>query len=159
MVLPFAADNASPQTAAVADSLPDELIDSLSSIPSLRVISRSTSQLYKGQAVDIAALGQEIGVRYIVEGSVHAHNDVAQGDVALSDASNRVQLWTEHLERPLADLTSVRRDIIRAVRRQLQLSVILAEEAKQAPHPTADQPWTIFSRGAGRRSCAHRARG
>lgn len=159
MVLPFAADNASPQTAAVADSLPDELIDSLSSIPSLRVISRSTSQLYKGQAVDIAALGQEIGVRHIVEGSVHAHNDVAQGDVALSDASNRVQLWTEHLERPLADLTSIRRDIIRAVRSSFSSASSSPRERNKLLTRPRTQPWTIFSRGAGRRSCAHRARG
>ena len=76
VVLPFGADGeASDAEKTMADRITGDLINDLSRVPALRVISRATSRLYKDKQVDVAALGTELGVRYVVEGSVQRQGD------------------------------------------------------------------------------------
>jgi TolB-like protein/DNA-binding SARP family transcriptional activator len=137
MVLPFASDDAAEPRRA-ADFLTDELINDLSAVSSLRVISRSTSRLFKGKTFDIAMIGTELGVRYVVDGSVHLDHGTLRVDVALSDTSSRLQVWSQRFERPVAELTAVRTDIARSIARQMQVTIFLAEGERRPPKPSDD---------------------
>jgi TolB-like protein/DNA-binding SARP family transcriptional activator len=137
MVLPFVSDDAA-ETQRAADLLTDELISDLSAVNSLRVISRSTSRLFKGKTFDIAVIGTELGVRYVVDGSVHVDNGTLRVDAALSDTSSRLQVWSQRFERPVAELAAVRTDLTRSIARQMQVTIFRAEGERLPPRPSDD---------------------
>jgi TolB-like protein len=139
IVLPFAvADGASSQDRAAADQISDDLIDDLSRVPALRVISRSTSRLYRQDALDVAALGAELGVRYVVEGRVASEGSTLRVDVALSDATTRLLVWSERFERGRAEQSVLQDDISLAIARALQLTVIGSEDSRHRVGTTGD---------------------
>jgi TolB-like protein len=92
VVLPFtisdAADGGSDKR--VADRITDGLINDLSRIPPPRVIARQTSRLYEGRPIDVAAIGAELGVRYVVEGNVQFQKPKLRINVSLVDATTRL---------------------------------------------------------------------
>jgi TolB-like protein/DNA-binding SARP family transcriptional activator len=140
MVLPFlsSSDANATEDARVADLLTDDLINDLSTVSTLRVISRSTSRLFKGKTFDIAMIGTELGVRYVVGGSVQIADGVARIDAALTDTSSRLNLWAQRFERPIAELNAVKSEITRSIARQLQVTIRLAEDARLVPKPSDD---------------------
>jgi TolB-like protein/Tfp pilus assembly protein PilF len=149
MVLPFASGSAA-DDARVADGFSDDLTSELSMVTALRVISRSTARLYKDRTLDVASIGAELGVRYVVDGSVHSRDGVVRIDAALTDTSSRLTIWTERFERPVAELPLVISEIIRSIARQMQLTVYLNEESRLIPKsqgdPTLDD---LLTRGWG----------
>jgi TolB-like protein/DNA-binding SARP family transcriptional activator len=138
MVLPFSSDLNATEDARVADLLTDDLINDLSAVSALRVISRSTSRLFKGKTFDIAMIGTELGVRYAVGGSVNIAGGVARIDAALTDTSSRLNVWTQRFERPVAELNAVRSEITRSIARQMQVTIYLAEDARLVPKASDD---------------------
>jgi TolB-like protein/DNA-binding SARP family transcriptional activator len=99
MVWPF--ENLSGEEAdqRLADGITDDLTNRLSRFNSLRVISRMTAFAWRGQSADGAQVGSDLGVRYVVEGSVRSIGDVLRINVELVEARTRLQLWTDHFER------------------------------------------------------------
>jgi TolB-like protein/Tfp pilus assembly protein PilF len=138
MVLPFSASGSATEEAGVAETLTNDLINDLSMVTALRVISKSTSRLYKDTKFDIASIGTELGVRYVVVGSVQIRDGVARIDAVLTDTSNRSNLWTQWFDRPVTDLPSVKSEITRSIARQLQVAVYLAEEDRVVPKASGD---------------------
>jgi TolB-like protein len=121
----------------VADRITDDLINDLSRIPPLRVIARQTSRVYAGQSVDVAAIGAELGVRYVVEGNVQFQKPNLRINVSLVDATTRLQVWSERFERDYTEQSTVQDEIVRGIARALHLKV-LAHEDQRRP-PTAPQ--------------------
>jgi TolB-like protein/DNA-binding SARP family transcriptional activator/tetratricopeptide (TPR) repeat protein len=138
MVLPFSAGGGATEEAGVAETLTSDLINDLSTVTALRVISKSTSRLFKDKKFDIASIGTELGVRYVVDGSVQMRDGVARIDAVLTDTSSRLNLWTQRFDRPATDLSSVKSEITRSIARQLQVAVYLAEEDRIAPKASGD---------------------
>jgi DNA-binding SARP family transcriptional activator/TolB-like protein/tetratricopeptide (TPR) repeat protein len=138
MVLPFSVSASAAEATGVAETLTNDLIDDLSTVTALRVVSKSTSRLYRNKKIDIASTGTELGVRYAVTGSVQMRDGVARIDVALTDTSSLLNLWTQRFDRPVTELPSVKSEITRSIAHQLQVTVYHAEEDRMAPKASGD---------------------
>jgi TolB-like protein/Flp pilus assembly protein TadD len=118
----------------LANRISDDLINDLSRVPALRVISRATSRLYSGQPVDVAVVGAELGVRYVVEGSVRLQGGSLRINVALIDPRTRLQVWSERFERDrAADAPALQDEIARGIARHLHVSILTGEDRRRAP--------------------------
>lgn len=123
LVLPFATSGETGAIQSLADLMTDDLTNMLSRVTSLRVISRQTAQSYQGKPVDIAALGGELQVRYVLEGSMRMHRDKLRVNVELIDPATRLPVWTSQIERDSADRRGVRDEIVRHLARVLQFEI------------------------------------
>ena len=108
----------------MAGLLSNDLVNDLSRVPSLRVIARSTSLQYAKPPVDVAAIGTELGVQYVVEGDVRVDGTKVRINIALIDTKTRLHVWTERYERDDTDRPQVQDEIVRALARQLQVSMM-----------------------------------
>jgi len=139
VVLPF---NTYGETAGslqlAADTLTDDLINMLSRVPSLRVISRQTSNSLKGQPIDVAALGAELQVRYILEGSMRANGDKLRVNVELVDPTTRLSVWSGRIERDQAERQAVRDEIVGRLARELQFELLPIESGRRSNDSDAD---------------------
>ncbi|WP_366842474.1 winged helix-turn-helix domain-containing protein [Reyranella sp.] len=114
-VLPFSNPGSDVDHEYFADGMVEDIITALSRFRSLLVIARNSSFAYRGKAVDIKQAGRELGVRYVVEGSVRRTNRELRVAVQLVDAESGYQLWSERYDRALADIFTVQDEIARAV--------------------------------------------
>lgn len=140
LVLPFTASAVdSAESLKLARQISAELTSDLSRVPGLRVIARTTAMHFAGRPFDAAQLGTELGVQYIVEGDVRSENDRVKVNIALIDTSTRLQVWTARYEREEADRPSILEEIVRALARQLQVSLMEVRGLAAArSHPTVD---------------------
>jgi TolB-like protein len=97
-VLPFANMSREPEQEYIADGMVEEIITALSRIRWLFVIARNSSFTYKGQAVDVKQVGRELGVRYVLEGSVRKAGGVVRITAQLIDATNGAHLWADRFD-------------------------------------------------------------
>ncbi len=113
-VLPFRHTGAHADLAALADGLSEEIVTGLSRFSYLRIISRSSTSRYAGQAIDVRAAGMEIGARYVMEGSLRQAGAQLRVAVQLVDASTGAHLWAETYTRPFApdDLFAIQDDLV-----------------------------------------------
>src|SRR6266567_9276348 len=114
-VLPFSSPGVSVKHAYFADGMVEDIIAALCRFKSLFVIARNSSFVYKGKTVDVKLVGRELGVRYVVEGSVRKTGNKLRVAVQLIDAQSGYQLWSERYERELEDVFAVQDEIARAV--------------------------------------------
>lgn len=114
-VLPFSSLGVGVKHEYFADGMVEDIITALSRFRSLFVIARNSSFAYKGKRVDIKQVGRELGVRYVVEGSIRKTGRALRVTVQLVDAESRYQLWSERYDRKLADIFAVQDEIARAV--------------------------------------------
>jgi TolB-like protein/Tfp pilus assembly protein PilF len=123
-VLPFTSLGEQGNGAAtLAAMMTDDLTDVLSRIGIFRVISRQTASSFAGAAVDAAAVGAELGIRYLLEGSVASRGDVIRVNVSLTDARTRSTLWSGRFERAGSDRHGLEDEIVNALARELQVEV------------------------------------
>src|SRR6202043_4031191 len=101
-VLPFANMSGDPEQEYFADGMVEEIITALSRIRWLFVIARNSSFTYKGQAVDVKQVGRELGVRYVLEGSVRKGGNRVPIPAQLIDATPGAHLWTARFEETVA---------------------------------------------------------
>lgn len=120
-VLPFLSygDTAGSMQAA-AEMVTDNLTNTLSHAPGLRVISRQTMQSYRGQPIDIAAIGAELGVRYILEGSLRMRGDKLRVNVELIDPVTRLPVWSARIEKAGGEQAAVPDEIVGRLGREVQ---------------------------------------
>jgi DNA-binding SARP family transcriptional activator/TolB-like protein len=131
VVLPFANSGGTDDgVQLIADMLTDDLTNTLSRVPSFRVISRMTARSFQGEAIDVAKLGAELQVRYVLEGSVRLHDDNLRVNVELIDPATRLSLWSGRVERNGADRQGVRDEIVGRLARELQFEVLPIESAR-----------------------------
>jgi TolB-like protein/Flp pilus assembly protein TadD len=114
-VLPFLNLNDDSKQDYFADGIVEDIITALSRFKSLVVIARNSSFAYKGKAVDIKLAGRELGVRYLVEGSVRRAAKRLRVTVQLLDATSGYHLWAERYDRELVDIFDVQDEIVRAI--------------------------------------------
>jgi DNA-binding SARP family transcriptional activator/TolB-like protein len=161
VVLPFTAD--AEGSLPLADEITDDLINFLSRINRLRVISRNTSALYKGKPVDPAALAAELGVRYAVEGSVRWVGDHPRVNVELTDTASRLTVWSDQIPVEPGDRHAAENDIVIRISRALQVETLALEVARAGPKPSQayqiiDKGWITLARGSGKRDLLKKAK-
>jgi TolB-like protein len=104
VVLPFQNMSGDPEQEYFADGMVEEIITALSRIRWLFVIARNSSFTYKGQAIDVKQVGRELGVRYVLEGSVRKARNKVRITAQLIDATNSAHLWADHFDGALEDV-------------------------------------------------------
>jgi TolB-like protein/Tfp pilus assembly protein PilF len=136
-VLPFANIGGDPEQEYFVDGVTESLTTDLSRISGSFVIGRNTAFTYKGKHVDLKQIGRELGVRYVLEGSVQRGGDRLRVNVQLIDAETGNHLWAERFDKPVADLFDMQDEIVARLARQLGTQLIEAEarRAERAPLP------------------------
>jgi DNA-binding winged helix-turn-helix (wHTH) protein/TolB-like protein/Tfp pilus assembly protein PilF len=129
-VLPFIDQSANPDAEYINDKIAENLINSLSKLPQLRVVPRSVVANYKGKEIDPRKVGQELNVRAVVTGSMRRHGDIISIQADLIDLENVAQLWGKRYDHKLSDVLLVQEDISRDIFENLRLKLNV-EEKKQ----------------------------
>jgi adenylate cyclase len=111
-VLPFANLSGDPQQEYFCDGISDQLINDLSRLPGLFVIARNSSFAYKGTRTKEHEIGRELGVKYVLEGSIRKSTDRVRIGVELVDAGSGTEMWTERFDRPLHDIFALQDEIV-----------------------------------------------
>ncbi len=139
VVLPFSNLGGSREEEYLADALSEDLTTDLSRLPCAFVIARHSAAKYKGQPVDIRRVGEELGVRYAVEGSVRNLANVLRVNVQLLSTETDMHLWAGRFDQDLRDPAQGQEEIVSRLRAALGLQVVNAERARGAQEPP-DQP-------------------
>jgi adenylate cyclase len=129
-VLPFVNMSKDPEQEYFCDGMTDQIITSLSIIPRLFVIARDSTFAYKGKAVKVQKVAEEMGVRYVLEGSIQKAGNRIRILVQLIDALKGIHLWSERYDRDLKDLFALQDEIARQVMTALQVKLTEGEYAR-----------------------------
>ena len=147
-VLPFHNLSGDPEQEYFSDGIAEDFITALSHIRSFFVIARNSSFSYKGQSPDIRTVVQELGVRYVLDGSVRKTSNRVRITVQLIDGGTGNNIWAEHFDRELSDIFAVQDEITRTVIGAIQPELQEAEwhRAKAKPPEHLDA-WDFYLRG------------
>jgi adenylate cyclase len=126
VVLPFTNLSNDPEQDYFAEAITEDLTTDLSRIADSFVISRNTAFTYKGKAVDVRQVGRELGVRYILEGSIRRTGDQVRVNVQLIDAENGAHLWADRFDTSRADLDQAQDEIIGRLAHTLNRELVVA---------------------------------
>jgi adenylate cyclase len=126
-VLPFDNMSGDPEQEYFADGIVEDIITALSRVKSFFVIARNSSFTYKGKAVDIKQVSRELGVRYVLEGSVRKGADRVRITAQLLDSASGSHLWAERYDRQLTDVFAVQDDITWNIVNAIQPELTRAE--------------------------------
>ena len=129
-VLPFDDLSGNSKESWLSDGMTETLITDLSRLRNLYVIARNSVFTYKGKAVDVRKVGQELGVRYVMEGSIQRVPDRIRINVQLIEAATGRHLWSERYDRPAADIFEVQDDITHRIVTELDVALLHGEEAR-----------------------------
>jgi adenylate cyclase len=141
-VLPLDNMSADPEQNYFADGLAEDLITDLSRIAGLAVIARNSTFTYKGRPVNVAQIGRELGVRYVVEGSVRKVDNRVRITAQLIDAATGTHIWADRYDRDLTDIFAVQDDITREIVGALALR--LTPDGGPRPCPTSThRTWSV----------------
>ena len=135
VVLPFTNLSPDAENEYFADGLTDEVIADLSKVRSLRVISRTSSMALKGTSKDVRAIGRELRVRFVLEGTVRRAADGLRISARLIDASSDECLWTEKYDGRVEDIFAMQERLARTIVDALQLQLTGDERKQLAAHP------------------------
>jgi TolB-like protein/class 3 adenylate cyclase/tetratricopeptide (TPR) repeat protein len=137
-VLPFANMSGDPEQEYFVDGMVEEIITALSRIRWLFVIARNSSFTYKGQAVDVKQVGRELGVRYVLEGSVRKAGGRVRITSQLIDAVTGAHLWADRFDGSLEDVFDLQDKVVVSVGGVIEPALQAAETARSAARPTTD---------------------
>jgi adenylate cyclase len=135
-VLPFVNLSEDPKQEYFSDGLTEDLITDLSKFSGLFVIARNSVFTYKGKAVKVAEVGRELGVRYVLEGSVRKAEDRVRINTQLVEASTGHHLWSERYDRELKDIFALQDEIIQQIVANLNVELWQAELERVRRTPT-----------------------
>jgi adenylate cyclase len=142
VVLPFTNLSGDPSQGYLADVITDELTTGLSRIRGSFVIARSTAFTYKGKPVDVKQVGQDLGVRYVLEGSEEQGGDRVRVNAQLISAETGAHLWADQFDTDRADLLTMQDEIVTRLARALDIEMAAIEAARVArarpSSPTAE---------------------
>ena len=127
-VLPFTNMSGDVQQEYFSDGITDDLITSLSRLPGLLVIARNSTFTYKGKAVKEHQVGEELGVKYVLEGGVRKAGDEIRITAQLVDATTGTDLWSERYDRPMKDIFALQDEIVLRIVTTLNLQLGLWEK-------------------------------
>jgi adenylate cyclase len=130
VVLPFANLGNDPEQQYFADGITEDLTTDLSRLSDMLVISRNTAFTYQGKTVDVKQIGRELGVRYVLEGSVRRVSDQVRLNVQLIDADSGAHLWADRFETDRANLAQAQDDITGRLAQTLNLEMVEAAASR-----------------------------
>jgi adenylate cyclase len=137
-VLPFQNMSGDPEQEYFADGMVEEIITALSRIRWLFVIARNSSFTYKGQAVDVKQVGRELGVRYVLEGSVRRGGNRVRITAQLIEAETAAHLWADRFDGSMEDVFDLQDRVAISVAGVIEPALHAAETARSARRPTSD---------------------
>ena len=148
-VLPFANMSGDPEQEYFADGMVEEIITALSRIRWLFVIARNSSFTYKGRAIDVKQVGRELGVRYLLEGSVRKAGNRVRITGQLIDADTGAHLWADRFDGSLEDVFELQDKVASSVAGVVEPALQAAETERAADRPTTDlTAYDLYLRGA-----------
>ena len=127
-VLPFANMSDDPDQDYFSDGLTEDIITDLSLIPGLFVIARNASFTYKGKSVDVRQLGEEMGVRYVLEGSVRKSSDQVRVTAQLIEAASGHHLWAKKYDKGLEDVFAVQDELTKEIVTAMDVELVSGEK-------------------------------
>src|SRR6202047_4369757 len=137
-VLPFANMSGDPEQEYFPDGMVEEIITALSRIRWLFVIARNSTFIYKGQAVDVKQVGRELGVRYVLEGSVRKGGNRVRITAQLIDAESGSHLWADRFDGELTDVFDLQDSVANSVAGVIEPTLRTAEIRRSSERPTND---------------------
>jgi TolB-like protein len=137
-VMPFANLSGDPEQEYFADGMVEEIITALSRIRWLFVIARNSTFTYKGQTVDVKQLGRELGVRYVLEGSVRKAGGRARITALLIDSNSGAHLWADRFDGSLEEVFDLQDRVALSVAGFIEPALQAAEMRRSAARPTTD---------------------
>jgi adenylate cyclase len=132
-VLPFKNLSGDPGQEFFSDGFTEDIITTLAKIPRMFVIARESSFTFKGKSVKIQRIGRDLGVRYVLEGSIQKFGDQIRITVQLIDAKNGHHLWAEKYDRELKDIFAMRDEITMKIATVLQVKLTEGESVNWGP--------------------------
>jgi len=142
VVLPFLDLSPQKDQEYFSDGLTEEIIDALTRVPNLRVVARTSAFAYKGKAVDIRQIGDQLKVAAVLEGSVRKAGDQLRITAQLARVSDGYHLWSHTYDRNLRDIFAVQREISQAIADQLR-----AGEVPRQTQPRDVEAWRFYQEG------------
>jgi TolB-like protein/class 3 adenylate cyclase/Tfp pilus assembly protein PilF len=147
-VLPFENLSGDPEQEYFADGVAEDLITRLSLWRSFPVIARNSSFIYKGQAVDVKRVREQLGVRYVVEGSVRRSGDRVRISAQLIDSTTGHHVWANTYDREIADIFALQDEISAAIAASMMGELERAEGGQAVrPDPASLESWDLYQRG------------
>ena len=146
LVLPFANLSNDPDQEYFADGLTEDLTTDLSRWTGCFVVGRGTASSYKGKTLDARQIGRELGVRYVVEGSVRRFKNRVRVGVRLIDTVTRGHVWAERFDRDIADLLELQDEITGRIAHALhyELTDVGRRPAERSNRPDAVDLWAVI---------------
>ena len=131
-VLPLVNGGGSSDTEYLADGITDSLINDLSEIPQLRIMSRNSVFPYKGHSIDVRKVGETLRVQAVLTGSLVGRGDRIIVSIELVDARDSRHIWGEQYERQLANISGLQHDIARQTTEELRLKLSAEQKSRLA---------------------------
>jgi adenylate cyclase len=147
-ILPFTNMSGDPEQEYFSDGISEDLITALSRVRWLFVIARNSSFTYKGKNTDVKQVGCELGVRYVLEGSVRKGGSRVRITAQLIDATAGSHVWAERFDRELADIFTVQDEITERIAAAIEPELARAElERARRKAPESLDAWDLYQRG------------
>jgi len=147
-VLPFANMSGDPEQEYFADGMTEDLITDLSKISALFVIARNSSFAYKGRSVKVQEIGRDLGVRFVLEGSIRKAGNRVRITAQLIDAASGGHLWAERFDRELTDIFATQDEVIAKIVHVLAVTLTQGEERRLRRHSTENlEAYQFWLRG------------
>jgi TolB-like protein/Tfp pilus assembly protein PilF len=146
-VLPFTNMSGDPEQEYFSDGISEDIVTALSKLHWFFVIARNSSFIYKGKAVHMKQVGEELGVSYVVEGSVRKSGDQVRITVQVNDVATGSHIWAERYDRGLADVFAVQDEITEAIVAAIEPQIHAAENFRaQRKPPESLDAWDLVMR-------------
>ena len=129
-VLPFDNMSGDPEQEYFSDGITEEIITSLSKVPNIFVIARNSTFIYKGKPVKVQQVSEELGVRYVLEGSIRKSDERVRVTAQLIDATTGRHVWADRYDRDLKDIFALQDEITLRIVQSLQVKLTRGEEAR-----------------------------
>jgi TolB-like protein len=146
-VLPFVNMSGDPEQEYFSDGITEDIITALSRLHWFLVIARNSTFVYKGKAVDVKQVGRELGVRYVLEGSVRKAGNRIRVAAQLVDAKNGTHHWAQNYDREITDIFALQDDITQSVTAAIEPKLLAAEGLRSQSRSPADlSAWDLVTR-------------
>lgn len=147
-VLPFQNMSGDSEQEHFCDGLVEDIITTLSKLAGLRVIARNSSFVYKGRSVDVREAAKQLGVRYVLEGSVRKSGNRIRITAQLIDAQDGAHLWAERYDRAMDDIFAIQDEITLVLATEMQVKLTEGEQARLQYTTTNNvEAWTCWVQG------------
>jgi serine/threonine protein kinase/tetratricopeptide (TPR) repeat protein len=147
-VLPFVNGSGNPDSEYLSDGITESLMDSLSELPNLKVMSRSAVSRYKGKEPDVPTVGRELGVRAVLTGRITQRGENLTVTAELVNATDNSRLWGQQYDRKVADALAVQNDIAHQIVERLRLRLSSTQAAHMTNRQTANpEAYQLYLKG------------